>query len=405
MRAGPRLRGKRSRSSSESIWKNRRHSRTAPRPFRSRDRQTDGGRSAPRSHHSSTITPRRRDARSDLAQQLEPLVLIGAVQRESGHGSRPAAAIGIREAEATGSWCIAKTTGLGGLLPGHLRDQGRWRRRSRRGLAHCGDQGTRGRPRSGGSHTTCSSRTAMARDDALRGRCAARSLPMAMRTRVVVLVEIEDQAVPGARRPEGGPASQQRGVARTRARRRHRSDCATHRFRSGLRSPPDGRARTVRADTTLQMQGASHRFPAFPSHPLETPHELANDDLFLRCLWPVFRQASTPAARESGTFRRANPARRPGRNRCPGRDGPPRHRRARRRRHHPVPRDVPRRASATDLQLGDPRAACASAASIATADQAIGEMKEKWAALQAAGMVYAEVCCMEVSAALTAPAQ
>ena len=41
----------------------------------------------------------------------------------------------------------------------------------------------------------------------------------------------------------------------------------------------------------------------------------------------------------------------------------------------------------------------------ATAEQAIQEMKDKWAALQAAGMVYAEVCCMEVSAALTAPAQ
>lgn len=58
-----------------------------------------------------------------------------------------------------------------------------------------------------------------------------------------------------------------------------------------------------------------------------------------------------------------------------------------------------------ELQVGDPQGRVRIGRFHATADQAIREMKEKWASLQAAGMVYAEVCCMEVSAALTAPAQ
>jgi hypothetical protein len=58
-----------------------------------------------------------------------------------------------------------------------------------------------------------------------------------------------------------------------------------------------------------------------------------------------------------------------------------------------------------ELQVGDPAGRVRIGRFHATADQAIREMKEKWAALQAAGMVYAEVCCVEVSAALTAPAQ
>ena len=57
-----------------------------------------------------------------------------------------------------------------------------------------------------------------------------------------------------------------------------------------------------------------------------------------------------------------------------------------------------------ELQVGDPAGRVRIGRFHATADQAIREMKEKWATLQAAGMVYAEVCCMEVSAALTAPA-
>jgi hypothetical protein len=58
-----------------------------------------------------------------------------------------------------------------------------------------------------------------------------------------------------------------------------------------------------------------------------------------------------------------------------------------------------------ELQVGDPEGRVRIGRFHATADQAIREMKEKWAQLQAAGMVYAEVCCMEVSAAFTAPAQ
>ena len=58
-----------------------------------------------------------------------------------------------------------------------------------------------------------------------------------------------------------------------------------------------------------------------------------------------------------------------------------------------------------ELQVGDPEGRVRIGRFHATADQAIREMKEKWAQLQAAGMVYAEVCCMEVSAALSAPAQ
>ena len=62
-------------------------------------------------------------------------------------------------------------------------------------------------------------------------------------------------------------------------------------------------------------------------------------------------------------------------------------------------------AARDELQVGDPEGRVRIGRFHATADQAIREMKEKWANLQAAGMVYAEVCCMEVSAAHTAPAQ
>lgn len=62
-------------------------------------------------------------------------------------------------------------------------------------------------------------------------------------------------------------------------------------------------------------------------------------------------------------------------------------------------------AATSDLQQGDPSGRVRIGRLHATADQAIQEMKDKWAALQAAGMVYAEVCCMELSAAFTAPAQ
>ena len=58
-----------------------------------------------------------------------------------------------------------------------------------------------------------------------------------------------------------------------------------------------------------------------------------------------------------------------------------------------------------ELQKGDPDGRVRIGRFHATAEQAIQEMKDKWAALQSAGMVYAEVCCMEVSAALTAPAR
>ncbi|QJR10669.1 hypothetical protein DSM104443_01736 [Usitatibacter rugosus] len=59
----------------------------------------------------------------------------------------------------------------------------------------------------------------------------------------------------------------------------------------------------------------------------------------------------------------------------------------------------------SELQKGDPEGRVRIGRFHATADQAIQEMKDKWAALQAAGMVYAEVCCVEVSAALGAPAR
>jgi hypothetical protein len=59
----------------------------------------------------------------------------------------------------------------------------------------------------------------------------------------------------------------------------------------------------------------------------------------------------------------------------------------------------------SDLQQGDPDGRVRIGRFHASAEQAIQEMKEKWAALHAAGMVYAEVCCMEVSAAFAAPAQ
>lgn len=62
-------------------------------------------------------------------------------------------------------------------------------------------------------------------------------------------------------------------------------------------------------------------------------------------------------------------------------------------------------AEKSDLQQGDPEGRVRIGRLHATAEQAIQEMKGKWAALQAAGMVYAEVCCMEVSAAFAAPAQ
>lgn len=55
------------------------------------------------------------------------------------------------------------------------------------------------------------------------------------------------------------------------------------------------------------------------------------------------------------------------------------------------------------LQAGDPSGRVRIGRFHATAEQAIQEMKDKWGALQAAGMVYAEVCCMEVSAPATAP--
>ena len=67
--------------------------------------------------------------------------------------------------------------------------------------------------------------------------------------------------------------------------------------------------------------------------------------------------------------------------------------------------EKPNLAARDELQVGDPAGRVRIGRFHATADQAIREMKEKWAALQAAGMVYAEVCCMEVSAAQTAPAQ
>lgn len=59
----------------------------------------------------------------------------------------------------------------------------------------------------------------------------------------------------------------------------------------------------------------------------------------------------------------------------------------------------------SDLQQGDPSGRVRIGRLHATADQAIQEMKDKWAALHAAGMVYAEVCCMEVSTAFAAPVQ
>jgi hypothetical protein len=62
-------------------------------------------------------------------------------------------------------------------------------------------------------------------------------------------------------------------------------------------------------------------------------------------------------------------------------------------------------AAASDLQQGDPSGRVRIGRLHATAEQAIEEMKGKWAALQAAGMVHAEVCCMEMSAAFAAPAQ
>ena len=65
--------------------------------------------------------------------------------------------------------------------------------------------------------------------------------------------------------------------------------------------------------------------------------------------------------------------------------------------------EKPEIAPRSDLQKGDPSGRVRIGRFHATADQAIHEMKDKWTALQAAGMVYAEVCCMEVSAAL-APA-
>lgn len=62
-------------------------------------------------------------------------------------------------------------------------------------------------------------------------------------------------------------------------------------------------------------------------------------------------------------------------------------------------------AAREEFQKGDPQGRVRIGRFHATAEQAIQEMKDKWAALQAAGMVYAEVCCMEVSAALNAEAQ
>ncbi len=59
----------------------------------------------------------------------------------------------------------------------------------------------------------------------------------------------------------------------------------------------------------------------------------------------------------------------------------------------------------SELQKGDPQGRVRIGRFHATADQAIQEMKEKWATLQGAGMVYAEVCSMEVSAALGSPAR
>jgi len=59
----------------------------------------------------------------------------------------------------------------------------------------------------------------------------------------------------------------------------------------------------------------------------------------------------------------------------------------------------------SELQQGDPSGRVRIGRLHATAEQAIEEMKGKWAALQAAGMVHAEVCCMEMSAAFAAPAQ
>ena len=67
-------------------------------------------------------------------------------------------------------------------------------------------------------------------------------------------------------------------------------------------------------------------------------------------------------------------------------------------------RDTADLASA-ELQQGDPGGRVRFGRFHATADQAIREMKEKWATLQAAGMVYAEVCCMEVSTAFGASPQ
>lgn len=62
-------------------------------------------------------------------------------------------------------------------------------------------------------------------------------------------------------------------------------------------------------------------------------------------------------------------------------------------------------ASRSELQRGDPSGRVRIGRFHATAEQAMQEMKDKWASLQAAGMVYAEVCCMEVSAPAAAPAQ
>ena len=52
-----------------------------------------------------------------------------------------------------------------------------------------------------------------------------------------------------------------------------------------------------------------------------------------------------------------------------------------------------------ELQKGDPKGRVRIGRFHATIEQAVQEMKESWASMQAAGMVYAEVCCMEVSTA------
>ncbi len=105
-----------------------------------------------------------------------------------------------------------------------------------------------------------------------------------------------------------------------------------------------------------------------------------------------------PAAVESGKFRRADPA---GTGQKPARVSM-------------IHRDIdapvavgisqcletaPAGASATDLQLGDPQGRVRIGRFHPTAEEAIEDMKRRWPGLQAAGMVYAELCCMEVSAA------